>query len=493
MRDTCDVVPIGEAEVRSTSPTIWWIRRDVRLHDNRALAAAQARGGAVIPVFVRDPALLESRLHREATRRQAFLAAGLHELDGALRARGARLVVRSGRPPDVLAALVRASGAQAVVAEADASPYARRRDAAVRRAVPLELAGSTSVHPPSDVVKSDGTPYTVFTPFRKAWLARPLPTARDLLPAPERLAPVPDAITSEDWPRGETPAEFPPGEAEGLRRLRAFADGARATIHRYGAERDRVDRARHVGAVAVPRASAWCRRARRWWPRSRPAPDATVRRPAAAPTCGSASSCGASSTWRSSSIIRASCATRSTRASAGSTTAARRAIWRRGSDGRTGFPIVDAAMRQLARDRLDAQPRPHDRRVVPDQGPAARLARRRSVVHATAARRRPGGEQRRLAMDGRRRHGRRTVLPRLQPGAAGEEVRPRRRLRAPLGARAGARAAARAARAVDADAARAAGGRVHHRVRLSRAHRRSITLARERALAAYRDVQTEAT
>ena len=219
-------------------PTVWWIRRDVRLHDNPALARALAGGGPVVPLFVRDPALLGGRHHGAAARRRDFLFAGLRALDADLRARGARLVVRSGAPAAVLEALARETGAQAVIAEGDASPYARRRDAAARRTVPLEIVGSTSVHHPADVVKADGTPYTVFTPFKRAWLGRPLPRAADVLAAPDRLPAVPRTIASEELPDAGTVGAFPAGEAEARRRLRAFARGP---IDRYASERDRVD------------------------------------------------------------------------------------------------------------------------------------------------------------------------------------------------------------------------------------------------------------
>src|SRR5262245_4099330 len=102
-------------------PTIWWIRRDLRLHDNPALARALAAGGPIVPVFVRDPALLGGRHHGAARRRCGFLHACLRALDDDLRARGARLVVRTGPPADVLHGLVGEAGALAVVAERDAS------------------------------------------------------------------------------------------------------------------------------------------------------------------------------------------------------------------------------------------------------------------------------------------------------------------------------------------------------------------------------------
>src|SRR5262245_63445290 len=98
-------------------PTIWWIRRDVRLHDNPALARALAGGGPVLPLFVLDPALLGGRHHGAAARRRGFLFAGLRALDEDLRARGSRLVMRTGSPAQVLDALVREIDARAVVAE----------------------------------------------------------------------------------------------------------------------------------------------------------------------------------------------------------------------------------------------------------------------------------------------------------------------------------------------------------------------------------------
>ena len=176
--------------------TLWWVRRDLRLEDNRALVSALARGGPVVPVFVRDPALLGSAPHRAADRRLAFLHGGLVALDRALRERGARLVVRSGPPAEVLARVVSETGADAVVAERDYSPYARRRDDAVARAVPLELVDGLSVHEPGRVLRADGRPFKVFTPFSRAWRSLPLPERGDLLAAPRSLPGIPGRLAS---------------------------------------------------------------------------------------------------------------------------------------------------------------------------------------------------------------------------------------------------------------------------------------------------------
>jgi deoxyribodipyrimidine photo-lyase len=223
------------------APTLWWIRRDLRLADNPALAAARARGAPVVPVFVRDPALSAAPAHRHAVRRQAFLHGGLRALDRALGERGSRLIVRSGAPAEVLARLVRETGAQAVVAERDLSPYARRRDAAVARTVPLELVDGVTLHPPETIATAERRPYTVFSPFRRAWLARALPDRGALLAVPRELPRLDGTLASEPLPDGAPSAEFPPGEDEARRRLAAFARGAKAPIRDYARTRDRLD------------------------------------------------------------------------------------------------------------------------------------------------------------------------------------------------------------------------------------------------------------
>jgi len=217
---------------------LWWLRRDLRLADNDALRAALAGGRRVVPVFVLDPALLDGPT--SSPTRTAFLLGGLRALDTDLRARGSRLVARRGRPVEALARLLAETGATAIYAEDDHSPYATRRDGEVGRQLPLRLVGSSAVRPPGTVLKAGGSPYTVFTPFSRAWLAQPLPGPSDLWPAPAAL---PDPGDAAGEPIPALPAlpaavPFPPGEAEAQRRLRAFADGP---IDAYDALRDQVD------------------------------------------------------------------------------------------------------------------------------------------------------------------------------------------------------------------------------------------------------------
>jgi deoxyribodipyrimidine photo-lyase len=83
--------------------TIWWVRRDLRLHDSFALAAALAQRGPVIPVFVLDPVLLAAT--DAGPKRVAFLIGGLEALDASLRGHGSRLIVWQGDPAEELARL----------------------------------------------------------------------------------------------------------------------------------------------------------------------------------------------------------------------------------------------------------------------------------------------------------------------------------------------------------------------------------------------------
>ena len=199
------------------SVSIWWIRRDLRLYDNPALRRA-AEAGAVLPVFILDPRLLQ----RPAPRRQAFLFGGLRQLDADLRQRGSRLLVLRGDPLEQLRRLLAQTGAESIHAVEDYSPYALLRDTAVARSLPLRLHTGLTVHPPAALRKADGRPYTVFTPFSKNWKA--LPFAYLPLPIPERLEGAPE-LPSEAIPDLPLPPGFPPGEAEALRRLDAFLDG----------------------------------------------------------------------------------------------------------------------------------------------------------------------------------------------------------------------------------------------------------------------------
>lgn len=219
---------------------IWWLRRDLRLTDNQALTAALAAGDEVAPLFVLDERLLGATA--SSPRRNDFLFAGLAALDDDLRSRGSRLVVRAGDPATELARLCAETGAVGVYAERDDSPYARRRDAAVAAALPapLHLTEGIAARPLAATRKEDGEPYTVFTPFSKRWQVHGLLTRRQLLPAPHRLT-TPATLVSLPVPATDSQYAsdlFPAGEAEASRRLGVFATGDDAPVFRYAAQRN---------------------------------------------------------------------------------------------------------------------------------------------------------------------------------------------------------------------------------------------------------------
>lgn len=222
----------------SHKTAIWWVRRDLRLNDNQALTAALHYAEMVIPVFVVDPFLWASS--KVGPARKAFLVEGLQRLDESLRVRASALIIRNGNPAEELQRLAQETGATAVFAEEDYSPYARHRDAEVHRLMNLFLSPGLTLHHPTKVVKSDKSPYTIFTPFSKAWKALIPPFV--MAPDPHRI-PSPIGIPSEALPEIQELAysNFPAGEAEAQRRLALFTRGVHPPIYEYHDLRDRVD------------------------------------------------------------------------------------------------------------------------------------------------------------------------------------------------------------------------------------------------------------
>ena len=210
---------------------IHWFRRDLRLTNNPALQAA-LEIGSVLPVFVLDPHLLS----RPASKRLAFMFNSLRSLDKDLRQRGSHLVVRSGEPLSVLRALLAETGADSIFAEEDYTPYARKRDTRVAKELPLHLILGQVVQHPEFVKKGDGSPYTVYTPYSKAWKSI-LPDTLSIISAPERI-PGPSGIPSEPIPDVPANELFPASESEALLRLDQFT---RSRIYRYSEDRNRMD------------------------------------------------------------------------------------------------------------------------------------------------------------------------------------------------------------------------------------------------------------
>ena len=215
---------------------IWWIRRDLRVADNQALAGALEESDQVIPLFILDPLLLGSEYVGQ--KRLSFLMAGLFSLHEELQARGSRLILRRGTPVDVLAQVIAESGATAIFAEADHSPYARVRDAQVAEQFPFHLAEGLTALPVGAVRKGNGEPYTVFTPFKRRWLS--LARATSPIPAPACI-PTPGGIAREEIIRPSALPGFPAGESEALDRLECFANVDGRAIFDYANERNRPD------------------------------------------------------------------------------------------------------------------------------------------------------------------------------------------------------------------------------------------------------------
>ncbi|WNV82090.1 deoxyribodipyrimidine photo-lyase [Umezawaea sp. Da 62-37] len=149
-----------------SSPTVIWFRRDLRTADHPALLNAAERSPSALGLFVLDDHLLASA----GPARTDFLHRCLTALDRQL---GGRLHVVRGNPVDVLPKVVADVGADSVHISADYGPYGRRRDAAVEEALgdtELVRSGSPYAVAPGRVRKGDGDPFKVFTPFRRAWV-----------------------------------------------------------------------------------------------------------------------------------------------------------------------------------------------------------------------------------------------------------------------------------------------------------------------------------
>lgn len=149
---------------------LWWLRRDLRLADNLVLHQALQDASVVIPVFVLDAKLLASK--NLAPARKQFLFQALEQLDANLKRRGSFLVLRPGDPERELLKLAREVQAQAVYFHADYTPFARKRDARVtaaldRAGLPYRTFNNLYLADPNQVVKKDGSPYRVYTSYRK--------------------------------------------------------------------------------------------------------------------------------------------------------------------------------------------------------------------------------------------------------------------------------------------------------------------------------------
>lgn len=221
-------------------PTLLWFRRDLRLHDLPAALEAAHGDGEVLACYVLDP-----RLHKSSgARRLRYLHDALRDLRDGL---GGRLLVTTGRPEKRIPELAERVEATAVHVSEDFTPFGMRRDEAVREAlsttgdgVPLEASGSPYLVSPGRVTKDDGSPYKVFSPFFSAWkqhgwrqpASTGPKTASWIDPASV------DGVKNEDIEDVDADIDIPAGETAARKAWKAFVEQRLAD---YADDRNRPD------------------------------------------------------------------------------------------------------------------------------------------------------------------------------------------------------------------------------------------------------------
>jgi deoxyribodipyrimidine photo-lyase len=213
--------------------------RDLRVHDHPALAEAVRVAERVVPLFVLDDGILRSGFARP--NRLRFMLESLRALDGALAEGGGRLVVRRGDVVREAMRVVEDTGADAVFASADVSAYAQARERRLgRERIDFRTFPGTTVVPPGDLLPAGGDHFRVFTPYWRQWSAEPrraVERAPRKIALPPRLAigrvPRLDELT-RDRPSPELPEG---GEAAARRRLAAWVRGG---LEHYGERNDEL-------------------------------------------------------------------------------------------------------------------------------------------------------------------------------------------------------------------------------------------------------------
>jgi deoxyribodipyrimidine photo-lyase len=225
-----------------TTPTvIHWFRRDLRITDNTSLLAAAATGLPVLPVY--SLTSWSENHNWTGAKRQQFLCGCLQSLDANLQTIGGRLIVRQGSALDSLQRLAKETNAVAIHFNRDPDPFGKETEKKLEawcRSVGIECHGhdDTALHTPAEVLTQSETPYRVYTPFSRRWLAlekrKPSGKPRDLRTPPQTISlPLP---TLAHWKLAPSRAILPePGERAAMLRFREALD---QRIARYAARRD---------------------------------------------------------------------------------------------------------------------------------------------------------------------------------------------------------------------------------------------------------------
>jgi deoxyribodipyrimidine photo-lyase len=182
---------------------LFWFRRDLRLHDNCGLYHALQQGHPVLPLFIFDQDIL-TLLPGPSDARVSFIHQTIASLHRKLEERGSTLLIRQGKPLEVFRELLREYPVHAVYTNRDYEPYARHRDQAVQEL--LEVQGARLytfkdhvIFEQNEVLAATGQPYKVYTPYKNTWIrqfqkemANPFPSAEKLVQLlPHRPTPVP--------------------------------------------------------------------------------------------------------------------------------------------------------------------------------------------------------------------------------------------------------------------------------------------------------------
>ena len=231
---------------------LFWHRRDLRIRDNLGLSAARERTAKVIGVFCLDPGILDG--DDIAPARVAYMIGSLNELQASYRSVGSELLILQGKPVEAIPKLATALGAKAVYWNQDVEPYGRDRDEKVTEALEDKDIETSSqywdqlLHPPDALKTGSGNPYKVYTPFWRKWIEQskqsPVPALADVTGlSPHEKAVANDAGNIElptakdlgyEWENGFL---LDPGEKAALERLETFCEDERA-IAQYAQERN---------------------------------------------------------------------------------------------------------------------------------------------------------------------------------------------------------------------------------------------------------------
>lgn len=226
--------------------TLLWFRgKDLRLSDHAPLRDA-LQEGEIVPLFVLDPYFFAPARARELPHRMQFLLESLEALAKNIAHLGSELLLAEGKSVDVVPALARKFRVTRVAAQRWTEPFARERDRRVAAAlqVPFELFDGETLVSPETVRNGSGQPFSVFTPFARA-LRRDLPGVKPLA-APKQLPPLPADVkhrsaaipTLKSLGIAHNSGLQPGGERAARQRLKAFLEEA---VQRYDTDRDRMD------------------------------------------------------------------------------------------------------------------------------------------------------------------------------------------------------------------------------------------------------------